>query len=640
MHTPLSLSQTTEKIDQKVDQVKEKLDKVLANFNSLLNDSFPQIQSCYSDYLSKIKKESKDRIKSINISNDYDKASLLSESLKSLDDLVIKNEEYFTSLKNLIENYKQYLSKEVIVFGIKSEKQNFKISKFDNTGFENVNANSGNKNNENKLHRLEVKSSDGIGQAKNVIDSSGEVVIEKFKAKKLNDEDIKHLFSLTGKKNSYDTNYGNGGYYLNKREINKITLKKCTVKDIKFCEAFSNLSCFKLENCKISYEINEKLNFYNLTKLVLDGVGLVSENFNSLLMYLLKSDKEKNNEFIGRNLKILSARNNLISRIKIKNDLGDEQTKVNCFQNLDILNLANNNISQFPEGKIGNNLDPFSTIKFLDLTNNNITIPKNVFQLKRRMDKGCLIILSKNAGIMNKKFRNQYCKDLVTKLQEYDNKKIKIKSFNFEGLFGQENISLFNSMNISNFSNSLIELNLSFCNIDDNRLINLLKVGGNMHLPNLKKLILCSNSLTDKILELFIQNNFHETYLKLKKLDLSCNPINFDKADKYKNFFKNFSQINTIILKNTIASEDINLYMKMKIIRFFEAKKKIKSKPLNEKDKEIQKLIDQDHYLRKNTNVTIVLSDIIRSKYTGLIKKIYPDLLERIELDNQFPDEK
>ena len=104
-------------------------------------------------------------------------------------------------------------------------------------------------------------------------------------------------------------------------------------------------------------------------------------------------------------------------------------------------------------------------------------------------------------------------------------------------------------LNLSKFSQSLIELDISYGNINDNDLNNLLK--GNLALHNLKNLNLAKNKLTDKLLDIFVENNFQKEFPQLKILNLSGNKLGFKVAINYQNVFEKFISLKLFIVKNT-----------------------------------------------------------------------------------------
>ena len=80
-----------------------------------------------------------------------------------------------------------------------------------------------------------------------------------------------------------------------------------------------------------------------------------------------------------------------------------------------------------------------------------------------------------------------------------------MKQLNLDYLFGNqdENILLFNELDLSNIQISLINLNFSYCNLTDEKIINFLL---KYPLPNLKLLNLSGNNLTNQFFNLYSQN--------------------------------------------------------------------------------------------------------------------------------------
>jgi hypothetical protein len=79
--------------------------------------------------------------------------------------------------------------------------------------------------------------------------------------------------------------------------------------------------------------------------------------------------------------------------------------------------------------------------------------------------------------------------------------------------------------------------------------------------------------------------------------------------------------------------------MKNKINRYYENErfKKYKTNFTNE-DLEIQKIIDNNHYLSEKTNIKINIFDINNNKYVSKIKKFYPEILDKIDIETRFFD--
>jgi hypothetical protein len=55
---------------------------------------------------------------------------------------------------------------------------------------------------------------------------------------------------------------------------------------------------------------------------------------------------------------------------------------------------------------------------------------------------------------------------------------------------------------------------------------------------------------------------------------------------------------------------------------------------------EIQKIVENDKYLVKNTKVHINVYDTNNHKYVSKIKKFYPEILDRIHFEQRFIENK
>ena len=286
-----------------------------------------------------------------------------------------------------------------------------------------------------------------------------------------------------------------------------------------------------------------------------------------MIIFLLKNKSNAcGTDFIGKNLKYLSVKNNRISRIYFPLEVDSDNKKDirNDFTNLTFLNLSGNNLFDY---YIDVKKKPlFQSVKLLDLTNNNITSPLIIKNLIKEKGEKCVILASKNIGVIkNNKMRKFYCDYLIKKLSKINNEEYNIKSLVFEGIFGQKNKDILLNIDLNNFSNSLSELNLSFNNINDDEVMTILE--NNKNLENLKRLNLSSNAISENFFVKFVENKYFENYKNLKVLNLSCNPIFFNEAGIYKSFISNCQNLESLILKNTFLGEDMNQYMKNKILR-------------------------------------------------------------------------
>ena len=101
----------------------------------------------------------------------------------------------------------------------------------------------------------------------------------------------------------------------NEKEENKIEAEinleemifsNCQI-NIYFGKMFPLIKKIILKNCKLSYNIAPKFNFNFLTHLVLEKVGLIDDNFQSLFNQI------KSNKNLKNSLKLISLKNNSIA---------------------------------------------------------------------------------------------------------------------------------------------------------------------------------------------------------------------------------------------------------------------------------------------------------------------------------------
>ena len=410
-----------------------------------------------------------------------------------------------------------------------------------------------------------------------------------------------------------------------KINLEEIVFNNCEI-DIIFSNIFPIITKFKLLNCRLPFNIHNKMKFNFLTQLILDNIGLINENFEHLFFQI------RANIVLRKNLKIISFKNNNIGMLDLCKGIPENQIKSKAeFPYLEIMDFSNNKI--FFISKVIINI--IKNVKIIDLTNNSIAFPfgYNTF-IEAGKKNGFLLLITKNYGLMRENCRQDYINYLY---EIFPRINYPIKKLSLINLFVGNNYNKIKELNLSKFNTSLIELDLSFGNINNNDFISLLN--NNLALYNLKKLNLAKNNLTDVLLNLLLENNFQSKFNKLKEINLSGNEINFKKAENFQNFFENFKSIKLLILKYTNFEFCINNYMKNKINRYYENErfKKYKTNFTNE-DLEIKKIIDNDHYLSKNTNLTIKIFDINNFKYVSKIKKFYPEILERIDIETRFFD--
>ena len=408
--------------------------------------------------------------------------------------------------------------------------------------------------------------------------------------------------------------------------LEEIIFNNCQI-DIDYSSIFPLLKKFTIKNCKIPYDISQNLNFNFLTNLVLENLGLNDDNFQNLFMII------KSNKYLKNNLKLISLKNNNIGLVDPCKGLDSDKIEQGLgLANLEIFNLSNNKIF-FITFEMVNAL---KNIKLIDLTNNGLVFPTRYSTfLSARKKILFLVLLTKNYALLNDNNKEEYINYLFDVIPKIN---YEFKSLSFINLYVGKFYEKMKTLNLSKFNNSLIELDISYGNINDKDLSALLK--GNLNLSNLKILNLSKNKLTEKIIDIFAEN-FMEQFSKLKYLYLSGNKLTFKKAANYQNFFEKFKSLKLFEVKNTPFELSLNNYTRTIINRYYENERyKTYKTNFSSEDLEMEKIAQNNKYLLTKTNVTISVFDVNNYKYVSKIKKFYPEILERINFETKFQEAK
>ena len=404
---------------------------------------------------------------------------------------------------------------------------------------------------------------------------------------------------------------------------NDIIIKKCDIENYNI--NFDEVNKLKLKKCKIPYFSNF-LFINKINELYLEHLNLINETLDIILNSI------KLNKDLISNIKIFSIKSNNISIINLNSDNNEIK-----FNNLKFLNLSNNKIS-----KINHNIfDVLPTIKIIDLTYNNINIIsryKNFLNISK--EKNCILFLAKNRGIYSEKNREEYINYLKNILPEKFDDNYCIKIFNLEGLFLGRTYKLLSEIKFPEINN-LNSLNLSYNNLNDKDLIDL--IGKNKEFfRQIKKLILCSNYLTEEFINLLIKNENDEEYskifLNLRKLDLSGNPIKFKDLNLFKNFINSFNNIKTLIFKYTPFEKDFNNFLKIKAEVKLENTDDTKNEDLSEIYTQLEEIIEKEKFI-SNKKINIKMMNTNDYKYLSIISKYFPYLLSNIKLESKFSED-
>jgi len=434
----------------------------------------------------------------------------------------------------------------------------------------------------------------------------------------LNDEQFKEFFN---KDYNVKSNY--------KRNNEQIIFKKCELRKIDISLIPINIKHLSFYKSILSYSIFKRVQFTNLISLNLDNNKLDSENFEKILKILLCNGNQ-----MSQYLKELSAKNNGITRIIKLQNLKKIKNK---FDSLEILNLANNSISEF-NVKL---LNLFPNIKLIDLSNN---ILNHQYKCQELLDncKG-IVLLAKNIGVMQNPMNKNYLDYFLTKINEKDS--YQFSSFNLDSLLYKRNVNDFIKKDISNikYNMKITELNFSSCNLNDENAMKLIKNCSNIN-SNITKINLSLNLITENIFNLLVNEDIYILLNKLSELDLSYNQIKFIQLGNFNHnwkiyenpltkFIYYFPTLELLILKGTPIEEKFNEYIKKEVIIYMELVKK-NIKGTLEKDLFEYRDIFEKKYFKINPKFHLKINDLITNKYIKRIKQVNTYDFNNLIFDN------
>ena len=591
----------------------------------------------------------------------------------------------FDDLKNINENIENELKKRQAA---KSEKDS--SSKIDSLNLckETINKTTDiHLTEENiKSKKLIINENSDIRQVKELLITlnGNEIMqdkIKKLSLRNLSNEDLKYIFiEKTNNKNKInkDTKNDKNQEILeeNSKENNNnikynypfITCKNCDCSNFKFCSTFifPQLKKLKLISCEIPFSfitLNDSEFFNNITEFYFENCNLTNEIFKEIFYGIL------NNVFMKKNLKVLSFKNNKISIVSVYDFMLAGEMNNYKLDGLQFLDLSNNNINSFNF----NLFNRIQKIQVIDFSNNNLHLKHKIDDLykiqkiRRTIDIEAktekinkekpndnnsellkvkaqeieantqiafLFLLAGNIVLNNEEELEKYCKFLIEEFPKID---FPLRSLNFSGIFYKKNLHQYlYKMDLLNYQNSLIEIDLSICNLTDVEVSKLFMK--EFLLKNLKKINLSSNNLTDDLFKLLIENNSHEVYNKLKEINLSNNPIYLNRIKEMIIFSKLFDCLEKILLCDTPGEEIINNYIKKKIIRFNEEQnnKKI-STEFNKDELIVKELLENNSKniidtFGNKSKIKLYFNNNIDYKFIEASKKLYPELFDKVQI--------
>ena len=307
--------------------------------------------------------------------------------------------------------------------------------------------------------------------------------------------------------------------------LKKIIINNGKIIGFNFFNIGPNINTIKIYDCPNYNFIFPENNILNLKNISLDGIDLITETFETFFIQIIL------NQSIINNLEILSLKNNkigiiditsILKREEINNNITDKEKII--FSNLKELHFANNMIYSFKT--FNKNIMP--SIQLINLSGNNFSYSGDYDDLRDiTLKDKVYLFFSKNYFLTKQPIKNNYIKDLCIKLKQ---NKYKLKQLNLDYLFvkQEENLILFNELDLTNIQISLINLNFSYCNLTDEKIINFLF---KFPLPNLENLNLSGNYLTNQFFNLYIQNK-EKTNISLKLIMTNLKSLNISSNEK------------------------------------------------------------------------------------------------------------
>ena len=325
--------------------------------------------------------------------------------------------------------------------------------------------------------------------------------------------------------NNFDLTAGFQENRLNNNKLNKI--KKLKIHNGKY---YNNILLSKIFLNKGEY----------LKILSLEKINLTNMGWKKLLNYIYE------NQIILENIEYLSLSGNKIT--SINNEKNEENIVLNqdkIFKKLKIFNLSKNEIYKF-----GMSPMKFPELKLLDLTSNSI--PTGVFMefiigYIIESKKNMLCLLNDNIFMTNNAENNKIYIDHINK--QFPKNNSDLKNINLRFTYDIENQNNLKNLIFTPTTRiSLIKLDLSFCGLTSNIIINFLK--NNYGLFSLKNLKLKYNDIKIDIFEKMLEDEIKLDNLNV--IDLSHNEIQSKKVEEHSfliKFIKKFSNLTKIKLK-------------------------------------------------------------------------------------------
>jgi hypothetical protein len=315
--------------------------------------------------------------------------------------------------------------------------------------------------------------------------------------------------------------------------------------DSNFNRKFPNLEKIQINSCyNFNLDILENLP-NNIIEINLDNNGLINSEFNRIFSeYLTKND------FIKRNLKKISFKNNNISKIDFNQLVFSSK---NTFHSLKEINVSKNRIYKFM-------IDPqfFPSLKVINLCYNCLS--SSYF----KEIKDILILQSGNPFLMNSNLCINYYSNLKQKL---DNNIHITDNISITYIPKDVSINYISNIKLHNkFLINLLSLDLSFNHLNNDSLFSFIR--NNKPCLNIKEINLNGNELNDTFFEKYLDNKFYELFDKLKIIYMNNNLIGDESEINYKDdvpILERYKNLEKIIYKMRLIFKFLKLNKNLKL---------------------------------------------------------------------------
>ena len=362
---------------------------------------------------------------------------------------------------------------------------------------------------------------------KSTISRSNFLNINKLKIKAMSMDELNKLYIKISEGQGKNESVSN--------KIKNITISnmKCNSSSIEDLSKMNYplLEKIKIKNCLIPYESKFVSAFIsqttNLKTVKLESINLTNKSLYKFILFISK------NKSLLDSIQCMSFKDNRLYSINF-----EYLAKIGVnFTNLELFDLSSNDIYNFAS----QNFLVLPKLKLLELSNNNFNnnlLFESVRKSKSKNLINFMVFMSQNIFVYNVKDNNEkYIKYINENLVNFN---YKIKSINLSLLYNKDNCEELTKLFFSPTINfSLIELNLSYCGLNDTVFYSFLK--NNYYLLNLKKVNLSYNLFTIKFFSVCLNINNDAEYIlleKIKDIDLSYNNIKYQANNDLSKIYK------------------------------------------------------------------------------------------------------